>query len=134
MHCCNLQFCLFVFSHSLFFFFFLAHLVPSDVFFINSLWKGFYEYLGKRQPATLTVDWFNTTSSKVNATFTEASSLQLKLSGRFRIQYYKKKRSSPFFFFFTCPVLFYFLLYTNEAKPLYVFSTNFLLLILQTER
>ncbi|OXB69935.1 UNVERIFIED_CONTAM: hypothetical protein H355_010178, partial [Colinus virginianus] len=58
--------------------------VPSDVFFVNSLWKGFYEYLGKRQPATLTVDWFNTTSSKVNATFTDASSLQLKLSGVYK--------------------------------------------------
>lgn len=58
--------------------------VPSDVFFINSLWKGFYEHLGKRQPATLTVDWFNATSSKVNATFLEASSMQLKLSGKAR--------------------------------------------------
>uniref|UniRef100_A0A8C0UA60 CUB and Sushi multiple domains 1 n=1 Tax=Cyanistes caeruleus TaxID=156563 RepID=A0A8C0UA60_CYACU len=58
--------------------------IPSDVFFINSLWKGFYEYLGKRQPATLTVDWFNTTSSKVNATFIEASNIQLKLSGVYK--------------------------------------------------
>ncbi|XP_034622788.1 CUB and sushi domain-containing protein 1-like [Trachemys scripta elegans] len=58
--------------------------VPSDVFFINSLWKGFYEYLGKRQPATLTVDWFNTTSSKVNATFIESSNVQLKLSGVYK--------------------------------------------------
>uniref|UniRef100_A0A8D0BPV5 CUB and Sushi multiple domains 1 n=1 Tax=Salvator merianae TaxID=96440 RepID=A0A8D0BPV5_SALMN len=57
---------------------------PSDVFFINSLWKGFYEHLGKRQPATLTVDWFNATSSKVNATFIEASSTQLKLSGVYK--------------------------------------------------
>lgn len=56
--------------------------VPSDVFFINSVWKGYYEYLGKRQPATLTVDWFNATSSKVNATFTAASQVQLELTGR----------------------------------------------------
>ena len=56
--------------------------VPSDVFFIHSVWKGYYEYLGKRQPATLTVDWFNATSSKVNATFTEASQGELKLTGR----------------------------------------------------
>ncbi|XP_019469127.2 CUB and sushi domain-containing protein 1 [Meleagris gallopavo] len=62
----------------------MSQQVPSDVFFVNSLWKGFYEYLGKRQPATLTIDWFNTTSSKVNATFTEASSLQLKLSGVYK--------------------------------------------------
>ncbi|KAJ6665888.1 hypothetical protein lerEdw1_001360 [Lerista edwardsae] len=58
--------------------------VPSDVFFINSLWKGFYEHLGKRQPATLTVDWFNATSGKVNATFLEGSDAQLKLSGVYK--------------------------------------------------
>ena len=46
------------------------------------MWKGYYEYLGKRQPATLTVDWFNATSSKVNATFLEASQVELKLTGR----------------------------------------------------
>ena len=55
--------------------------VPSDVFFIHSVWKGYYEYLGKRQPATLTVDWFNATSSKVNATFTDSQG-ELKLAGR----------------------------------------------------
>ncbi|KAB0373534.1 hypothetical protein FD755_015193 [Muntiacus reevesi] len=58
--------------------------VPSDVFFIHSVWKGYYEYLGKRQPATLTVDWFNATSSKVNATFTEASQGELKLTGVYK--------------------------------------------------
>uniref|UniRef100_A0A2K6FE01 CUB and Sushi multiple domains 1 n=1 Tax=Propithecus coquereli TaxID=379532 RepID=A0A2K6FE01_PROCO len=58
--------------------------VPSDVFFVNSVWKGYYEYLGKRQPATLTVDWFNATSSKVNATFTEASPAELKLTGVYK--------------------------------------------------
>ncbi|XP_019508240.1 PREDICTED: CUB and sushi domain-containing protein 1 [Hipposideros armiger] len=58
--------------------------VPSDVFFVNSVWKGYYEYLGKRQPATLTVDWFNATSSKVNATFTEASRVELKLTGVYK--------------------------------------------------
>ncbi|XP_023598845.1 CUB and sushi domain-containing protein 1-like [Trichechus manatus latirostris] len=58
--------------------------VPSDVFFINSVWKGYYEYLGKRQPATLTVDWFNATSSKVNATFLETSQVELKLTGVYK--------------------------------------------------
>ncbi|XP_040499110.1 CUB and sushi domain-containing protein 1 [Ursus maritimus] len=58
--------------------------VPSDVFFINSVWKGYYEYLGKRQPATLTVDWFNASSSKVNATFLEASQVELKLTGVYK--------------------------------------------------
>lgn len=57
--------------------------VPSDVFFISSVWKGYYEYLGKRQPATLTVDWFNATSSKVNATFSAASQVQLGLTGMY---------------------------------------------------
>ncbi|KAB0351992.1 hypothetical protein FD754_016849, partial [Muntiacus muntjak] len=57
---------------------------PSDVFFLHSVWKGYYEYLGKRQPATLTVDWFNATSSKVNATFTEASQGELKLTGVYK--------------------------------------------------
>ncbi|XP_051038037.1 CUB and sushi domain-containing protein 1 [Phodopus roborovskii] len=58
--------------------------VPSDVFSVNSVWKGYYEYLGKRQPATLTVDWFNATSSKVNATFSTASQVQLELTGVYK--------------------------------------------------
>ncbi|XP_036065193.1 CUB and sushi domain-containing protein 1 [Onychomys torridus] len=58
--------------------------IPSDVFSINSVWKGYYEYLGKRQPATLTVDWFNATSSKVNATFTTSSQVQLELTGVYK--------------------------------------------------
>ncbi|KAI5211293.1 Cub And Sushi Domain-Containing Protein 1 [Manis pentadactyla] len=58
--------------------------VPSDVFFINSVWKGYYEYLGKRQAATLTVDWFNTTSTRVNATLVDASRVELKLTGVYK--------------------------------------------------
>ncbi|XP_075454326.1 CUB and sushi domain-containing protein 1 [Ascaphus truei] len=58
--------------------------VPSDVFFINSVWKGFYEYLGKQHSATLTIDWFNTTSSKVNGTFLDAFNSELKLSGIYK--------------------------------------------------
>ncbi|XP_070454474.1 CUB and sushi domain-containing protein 1 isoform X2 [Equus przewalskii] len=58
--------------------------IPSDVFFISSVWKGYYEYLGKRQPATLTVDWFNATSSQVNATFTETSQVELRLTGVYK--------------------------------------------------
>lgn len=56
--------------------------VPSDVFFVGSVWKGHYEYLGKRQPATLTVDSFNATRSRVNATLAAASQVELKLTGR----------------------------------------------------
>ncbi|EGV97116.1 CUB and sushi domain-containing protein 1 [Cricetulus griseus] len=58
--------------------------IPSDVFFVNSVWKGYYEYLGKRQPATLTVVWFNATSSKVNATFSTAPQVQLELTGVYK--------------------------------------------------
>ncbi|XP_012879669.1 PREDICTED: CUB and sushi domain-containing protein 1-like [Dipodomys ordii] len=58
--------------------------VPSDVFFVSSVWKGYYEYTGRRQPATLTVDWFNATSSKVNATLTAAPQVQLELTGVYK--------------------------------------------------
>ncbi|XP_040823013.1 CUB and sushi domain-containing protein 1 [Ochotona curzoniae] len=58
--------------------------VPSDVFFVTSVWKGYYEHLGKRQLATLVVDWFNATSSKVNATFTATSQVELKLTGVYK--------------------------------------------------
>ncbi|XP_073482747.1 CUB and sushi domain-containing protein 1 [Aquarana catesbeiana] len=58
--------------------------VPSDVFSINSVWKGFYEYLGKQHSATLTVDWFNNTSSKVNGTFLDTNNSELKLSGIYK--------------------------------------------------
>ncbi|KAM4694506.1 CUB and sushi domain-containing protein 1 [Discoglossus pictus] len=58
--------------------------VPADVFFSNSVWKGFYEYLGKQYSATLTVEWFNTTSSKVNGTFLDTHNSELKLSGIYK--------------------------------------------------
>ncbi|KAM3932341.1 CUB and sushi domain-containing protein 1 isoform 2-T2 [Leptodactylus fuscus] len=58
--------------------------VPSDVFSVNSVWKGFYEYLGKQHSATLTVDWFNNTSSKVNGTFLDTNNSELKLSGVYK--------------------------------------------------
>ncbi|XP_035867009.1 CUB and sushi domain-containing protein 1 [Phyllostomus discolor] len=58
--------------------------VPSDVFFVGSVWQGQYEHLGKRQPATLTVDCFNATSSKVNATFRAAAPVELKLTGVYK--------------------------------------------------
>ncbi|XP_054557111.1 CUB and sushi domain-containing protein 1 [Talpa occidentalis] len=58
--------------------------VPSDVFFVGSVWKGHYEHLGKRQPGTLTVDWLDASSSKLNATFLEASQVELKLTGIYK--------------------------------------------------
>ena len=56
--------------------------VPADVFSLNSAWTGFYEYLGKRQAATITVNGFNVTTSKVNVTLLEHSTVQIKLSGK----------------------------------------------------
>ncbi|MBN3320802.1 CSMD1 protein, partial [Atractosteus spatula] len=58
--------------------------VPADVFSLNSGWKGFYEYLGRRQSATITVNWFNATTSKVNVTLLEHSGVQLRLSGTYK--------------------------------------------------
>ncbi|MBN3309505.1 CSMD1 protein, partial [Amia calva] len=58
--------------------------VPADVFSLNSDWKGFYEYLGKRQSATITVNWFNISTSKVNVTLLEHSGVQIKLSGTYK--------------------------------------------------
>ncbi|XP_034777574.2 CUB and sushi domain-containing protein 1-like [Acipenser ruthenus] len=58
--------------------------VPADVFSVNSVWKGFYEYLEKRQPAIITVSWFNTSTSTVNATLLEHSGVSLKLSGIYK--------------------------------------------------
>ncbi|XP_053524675.1 histone-lysine N-methyltransferase PRDM9-like [Artibeus jamaicensis] len=59
--------------------------IPPDVFFVSSVWQGHYEYLGKTQLATLTVDGFNATSSKVNATFRAAGQVELKLTGVLQI-------------------------------------------------
>ncbi|XP_039595033.1 CUB and sushi domain-containing protein 1-like [Polypterus senegalus] len=62
--------------------------VPADVFSMNSAWKGTYEYLGKKQPATITVTWLNVSTSQVNASLLEHSGVQLRLSGT-----YKKEES-----------------------------------------
>lgn len=58
--------------------FFLS--VPDDVFAQNYIWKGSYNYKGKKQPMTLTVTNFNATSGRVNATLTN-SNMELLLSG-----------------------------------------------------
>ncbi|KAA0717588.1 CUB and sushi domain-containing protein 1 [Triplophysa tibetana] len=58
--------------------------VPADVFSLNSGWAGFYEYLGKRQAATITVNAFNGTTSRVNVTLLEQSGVQIKLSGTYK--------------------------------------------------
>ncbi|XP_026879255.2 CUB and sushi domain-containing protein 1 [Electrophorus electricus] len=58
--------------------------VPADVFSLNSGWTGFYEYLGKRQAATITVSAFNATTSRVNVTLLEQNGVQIKLSGTYK--------------------------------------------------
>lgn len=67
-------------------FFCLPHLlwflVPADVFARNSLWKGSYEYMGKKQPAMLSVTSFDPVTSKVNATLIDHSGVELLVSGK----------------------------------------------------
>ncbi|MGH0178932.1 UNVERIFIED_CONTAM: hypothetical protein FKN15_000463 [Acipenser sinensis] len=53
--------------------------VPADVFARNSLWKGSYEYLGKKQPAMLRITRFDAATSRVNATLIDHSGVELKL-------------------------------------------------------
>ncbi|XP_034615478.1 CUB and sushi domain-containing protein 3 [Trachemys scripta elegans] len=59
--------------------------VPDDVFAQNYIWKGSYNYKGKKQPMTLTVTSFNASSGRVNATLTN-SNMELLLSGVYKSQ------------------------------------------------
>ena len=61
---------------------FSTPLVPGDVFAKNSLWKGAYEYQGKKQPAMLRVTGFQVINSKVNATMIDHSGVELHLAGK----------------------------------------------------
>lgn len=56
--------------------------VPGDVFAKNFLWKGAYEYQGKKQPAMLRVTGFQVANSKVNATMIDHSGVELHLAGK----------------------------------------------------
>ncbi|XP_046885306.1 CUB and sushi domain-containing protein 1-like [Hypomesus transpacificus] len=58
--------------------------VPVDVFSSNSDWSGFYEFLGKRQVTTVTVNGFNATTGRVNVTLLEQSGVQIKLAGTYK--------------------------------------------------
>uniref|UniRef100_A0AAQ4QYC2 CUB and Sushi multiple domains 2 n=1 Tax=Gasterosteus aculeatus aculeatus TaxID=481459 RepID=A0AAQ4QYC2_GASAC len=55
--------------------------VPAGVFSKNSLWRGSYEYLGKKQPAMLSITAFEPFSNRVNATLIDHSGVELKLAG-----------------------------------------------------
>uniref|UniRef100_A0A8C4PVH3 CUB and Sushi multiple domains 3 n=1 Tax=Equus asinus asinus TaxID=83772 RepID=A0A8C4PVH3_EQUAS len=54
--------------------------VPDDVFAQNYIWKGSYNFKGKKQPMTLTVTSFNASTGRVNATLSN-SNMELLLSG-----------------------------------------------------
>uniref|UniRef100_A0A8C8AY99 CUB and Sushi multiple domains 2 n=1 Tax=Otus sunia TaxID=257818 RepID=A0A8C8AY99_9STRI len=62
----------------------LLDTVPADVFARNSLWKGSYEYMGKKQPAMLSVTSFDPATSKVNATLIDHSGVELLVSGVYK--------------------------------------------------
>ncbi|KAG9345033.1 hypothetical protein JZ751_009574 [Albula glossodonta] len=53
--------------------------VPDDVFTPDYIWKGSYEYRGRKHPMTLTVTSFNMTTGRVNVTLTN-SHMELLLS------------------------------------------------------
>uniref|UniRef100_A0A7N4NRF0 CUB and Sushi multiple domains 2 n=1 Tax=Sarcophilus harrisii TaxID=9305 RepID=A0A7N4NRF0_SARHA len=63
---------------------FLTPLVPGDVFAKNSLWKGSYEYKGKRHPAILRVMGFQSATGKVNATLIDQDRVELHMSGIYK--------------------------------------------------
>uniref|UniRef100_A0A8C6YHL2 CUB and Sushi multiple domains 2 n=1 Tax=Naja naja TaxID=35670 RepID=A0A8C6YHL2_NAJNA len=71
-------------SKSLRYLFFLTTKFPADVFAKNSFWKGSYEYMGKKQPAMLSVTSFDPVTSKVNATLIDHSGVELQVSGIYK--------------------------------------------------
>lgn len=62
--------------------------VPDDVFAPNYVWKGSYNYKGRKQPMTLSITSFNTTTGRVNVTLT-SSNMELLLSGRFIVKLHR---------------------------------------------
>lgn len=60
------------------------HPVPVGVFAKNSLWRGSYEYLGKKQPAMLSITAFEPFSNRVNGTLIDHSGVELKLAGTYK--------------------------------------------------
>ncbi|XP_077127218.1 CUB and sushi domain-containing protein 3 isoform X7 [Ranitomeya variabilis] len=59
--------------------------VPDDVFSRNYIWKGFYNLKGKNQPMNLTVNSYNVSTGKVNATLIN-SNTEFLLSGIYKSQ------------------------------------------------
>lgn len=56
--------------------------VPDDVFAPNYVWKGSYNYRGRKQPMTLSITSFNTTTGRVNVSLSNGN-MELLLSGTF---------------------------------------------------
>uniref|UniRef100_A0A674ETW4 CUB and Sushi multiple domains 3 n=1 Tax=Salmo trutta TaxID=8032 RepID=A0A674ETW4_SALTR len=54
--------------------------IPDDVFAPNYIWKGSYNYKGRKQPMTLSITSFNATTGRVNVSLTN-SNMELLLSG-----------------------------------------------------
>lgn len=87
-HC--MYFIINVHGWKLIFLFFLRFVylftVPDDVFAPNYIWKGSYNYKGRKQPMTLSITSFNKTTGRVNVTLT-SSNMELLLSGWFTVTF-----------------------------------------------
>ncbi|XP_062302107.1 CUB and sushi domain-containing protein 3-like [Osmerus eperlanus] len=59
--------------------------VPDDVFAPNYIWKGSYDYRGRKRPMTLSITSFNASSGRVNVTLSNAN-MELLLSGVYKSQ------------------------------------------------
>lgn len=66
--------------------------VPDDVFAQNYIWKGSYNFKGRKQPMTLTVTSFNASTGRVNATLSNRD-MELLLSG-IRFKFSKRSYTS----------------------------------------
>lgn len=60
----------------------LLSAVPDDVFAPNYVWKGSYNYRGRKQPMTLSITSFNSTTGRVNVSLSNGN-MELLLSGTF---------------------------------------------------
>nr|XP_014040134.1 unnamed protein product [Salmo salar] len=57
--------------------------VPDDVFAPDFIWRGSYDYKGQKQPMTLTISSFNSSTGIVNGTLTD-SNMEFLLSGVYK--------------------------------------------------
>uniref|UniRef100_A0A8C9X3Z4 CUB and Sushi multiple domains 3 n=1 Tax=Sander lucioperca TaxID=283035 RepID=A0A8C9X3Z4_SANLU len=57
--------------------------VPDDVFAPNYIWKGSYNYRGRKQPMTLSITSFNSTTGRVNVSLSNGN-MDLLLSGVYK--------------------------------------------------